>query len=357
MATLILDRNKLRHNFLTLEEIFSHRRAEWSIVTKMLCGNTDLLEELFKNEVRQVCDSRIANLQTIKELRPDLETFYIKPPASWQIEEVVKYADYSFNTEERTIKMLSDEALKQKKKHKILISLELGELREGVMGEEIIGFYRRVFEMEGIEVVGLAANLSCLYGVLPSTDKLNQLALYAQLIEATFQKKLTYISGGSSVTVPMLLNGTLPQRINHFRIGETLYFGTNVYTGELLPDMEHDVFTLYVNLLEVSEKPMTPTGEFGTNLEGKTFEVDRTLIGKRSIRGIVDIGILDVDIEQIEFMDSQIKVAGATSDMIVLDFGENRKGYKAGDYLGVKLNYMSTLKLINSQYVEKKVVG
>ncbi|MDN4754396.1 alanine racemase [Porphyromonadaceae bacterium W3.11] len=357
MAVITLDRNRLKHNFNYLEKQFQEKHIEWAVVSKLLCGNKLFLKELLKIGVEQFCDSRISNLKYIKELQPKARTCYIKPPAADIIPDIVKYADCSLNTEERTIKLLSQEAKRQNKVHKVLIALELGELREGVMGEELITFYRHVFEMDNIEVIGLAANLSCLYGVLPTPDKLIQLVLYSQLLEATFNKSLKYISGGSSVSIPLLLNGSLPKGINHFRVGETLFFGTNVYTGELLEEMEHTVFQLYANLLEVSKKPMSPNGEFGTNLEGESFEVDESLLGKESIRGIIDVGILDVDVNQISFVDPNIKVSGVTSDMMVLDLGTNPKGYKSGDKIVISLNYMSTLRLMNSNYVDKMVIG
>ena len=357
MAVITLDRNRLKHNFIYLNKHFEDKHIEWAVVSKLLCGNKMFLNELIDLGINQMCDSRISNLKHIKELAPNTKTFYIKPPASDIIPDVVSFADCSLNTEENTIRHLSEEAKKQNKTHQVLIAIELGELREGVMGEDLIKFYRHIFEMENIEVIGLAANLSCLYGVLPTPDKLIQLTLYSKLIEATFEKKLKLISGGSSVTVPLLLNNTLPKGINHFRVGETLFFGTDVYNGEYIEGMEQTVFQLYANFLEVSKKPMIPTGEFGTNLEGETYHVDQTLTGKESIRGIIDIGLLDVDIQQISFLDTNIKISGATSDMIVLDLGDNRNGYKVGDRVAISLNYMSTLKLLNSKYIDKMVVG
>ena len=41
-----------------------------------------------------------------------------------------------------------------------------------------------------IEVIGIGTNLTCLYGVLPNSDKLIQLSLYEQLIEAKFNKNI-----------------------------------------------------------------------------------------------------------------------------------------------------------------------
>jgi predicted amino acid racemase len=50
----------------------------------------------------------------------------------------------SFNTEIDTIKMLS--AKKQNKTHKIIIMIEMGDLREGVMGR-LIEFYGHILSL------------------------------------------------------------------------------------------------------------------------------------------------------------------------------------------------------------------
>jgi predicted amino acid racemase len=98
----------------------------------------------------------------------------------------VHYADVSFNTEIDTIKMLSAEAQKQNKTHKIIIMIEMGDLREGVMGEELIEFYGHILSLPNIQIRGIGTNLNCLSGIMPTQDKLIQLSLYKQLIEAKF---------------------------------------------------------------------------------------------------------------------------------------------------------------------------
>lgn len=119
----------------------------------------------------------------------EIETIYIKPPPARSIPELVKYADISFNTGLKTMKLISAEAVKQQKIHKVVIMIEMGELREGVMREDLIEFYEQVFTLPNIEIVGIGTNLNCLYGILPNHDKLIQLSLYKQLIEARFNKK------------------------------------------------------------------------------------------------------------------------------------------------------------------------
>jgi ornithine racemase len=259
------------------------------------------------------------------------------------------------NTEIETIKLLAREAERQGKIHKIIIMIELGELREGVMRDSVLDFYDMVFRLENIEVVGIGANLSCLYGILPNQDKLIQLCLYQQLIEAKFNKKIKYVSGGSSVTIPLIFQRLLPAGINHFRVGETLFCGTDVYNNTTLKKMRTDVFVLFSEIIELMEKPQVPIGEFGTNLEGDTLTFDESLHGKTSYRALVDVGLLDVDRKHLFPADGDVSIVGGSSDMLVIDLGDNPKNYKVGDYLEFKLDYMGILRLLNSKYIDKKI--
>lgn len=356
MASIVLDSKKLRSNFNHLDKLFTKHNIKWSVVSKMLCGNRLFIRELIKLGIKQLCDSRVSNLRAVKALAPEIETIYIKPPPKSQISPVVRYADISFNTELETIRMLSKEAEKQGKVHKVIIMIELGELREGVMRDYVIDFYEKVFELPSLEVVGVGTNLSCLYGVLPNHDKLIQLSLYKQLIEAKFNKKIPYVSGGSSVTIPLIDQKLLPRGINHFRVGETLYLGTDVYNNTTYKKMHRDVFTLYAEIIELIEKPLVPMGEMGTNVDGQSFEFPEEEIGKTSYRAIIDLGLLDVEESHIEPADKTLNFVGASSDMLVVDLGQNQKKYKVGDTIEFHLDYMGTLRIINSRYIEKKVI-
>ncbi len=355
MAYLEMDVGKLEFNYRFLDNLFVSNNIQWAVVTKMLCGNRMFLTEILKLGVKQVCDSRLMNLKTIKALAPDVETVYIKPPAGKNVASVVRYADISVNTEIATIKALSRAARKQGITHKIIIMLEMGELREGVLRDEFVQFYKSVFKMENIKVVGIGTNFSCLYGVLPHEDKLIQLSLYEQLIEAKFNRNLPYVSGGSSVVIPILLKNTLPKGINHFRVGETLYLGTNVFNNSLIPEMKHDIFKLYAEIIELMEKPSVPSGMMGSNVDGKTFDFDDREVGKVSFRAIVDLGLLDVDEKHIWCSDTEVQFAGASSDMLVIDLKDNPNNYKVGDLLEFRMDYMGLLRLMNSRYIEKRI--
>lgn len=355
MAVIKLDREKLRTNFHFLDRVFKERGIEWGVVSKVLCGSPVYLKELIDLGVREIHDSRISNLAQVKEIEPTVQTVYIKPPAKGAIEDIVASADVSFNTEYLTIKTLSEEAQKQNKKHKVIIMIELGDLREGVMGNELIDFYGKIFELPNIEVVGLGTNLNCMYGVMPSEDKLIQLSLYKQLIEAKFDRHIPWVSGGTSIVLPLLFKNRLPGGINHFRIGETLYFGNDLFHQAPIEGMETEVFHLHAEIIELTKKPKVPTGEIGEDPQGETFEIQEEDYGKSSYRAILDIGLLDIDPEYIEPTDEHISIAGASSDMLIMDVGESSASYKVGDVISFKIRYMGLLALLNSNYISQEV--
>lgn len=356
MAYLKLYRNKLAHNYKMLHDWFLENQIEWGVVSKLLCGNKTFLEELVKLGVSEFHDTRITNLKMVKKVAPKAQTVYIKPPAKRNIPNVIKFADVSFNTDLTTIQLLSEEAGRQNKVHKIIIMVEMGDLREGVLGDHLMDFYQQVCNLPNINIVGLGTNLNCLNGIMPSEDKLIQLSLYKQLIEAKFNIRIPWISGGTSVTVPLLLKKQLPKQINHFRVGEILFFGLDLFTNETIEGMSNDVFRLYTEIIELYEKPKVPSGEQGFNVSGETPEYPEEDYGKSSFRAILDVGLLDCNPQYLIPDDDSITIIEASSDMLVLDVDQNEAGYKVGDQITFKLKYMGVLGLMNSHYIDKVVV-
>lgn len=356
MAFLTMNRKKLRENHEFLTKQMADNNIEWAIVTKLLCGTVAFLKEVMSLGNHAYCDSRLSNLATIRGINPNAETIYIKPPAHENVEDVIDYANISFNTEFSTLKQLSDMAVSKGKTHGVIIMIELGDLREGIMGDHLIDFYQKIFQLPNIDVVGLGTNLNCLHGVMPSADKLIQLSLYAQMIELKFGKKLKYISGGTSVVIPLINEKQLPKGINHFRIGETLYYGVDLFEEKKIEGMHDDVFELHSQIIEITKKPMIPIGETAANPSGELFDIDEEKRGLESYRALIDVGLLELDKRYLEPEDLDIEVIGASSDMMAIDLGTNPKNYKTGDYLQFKTPYMGALGLMNSPYIVKNVI-
>lgn len=356
MAFLELNTSALKHNFKYLDKTFKADGKEWGVVSKILCGTELFLNEIIKLRPKTMLDSRLSNLETIKKLDPTVETVYIKPVPKRSIDQLLKVADISFNTQYPTIKAINDRALKLGIRHKIVIMIEMGDLREGVMREDFIDFYDKVFKLEAIDVIGMGANLNCLNGVMPSHDKLIQLSLYEELIEAKFNRKIEWVSAGTSITFPLLTKGLVPAGVNHFRIGETLFFGNDIVENVPIPEMRQDVFLLKAEIIEIIEKPKNPTGLIGSNMAGEKPSFEVMDYKETSYRAILDVGLLDVDPKRLLPYDRRdYELAGSSSDMVVMDVGDNPEGYKAGDLVSFKVDYMSALTLLNSRYIAKRL--
>lgn len=355
MAILKLYRKRLRHNYEFLDRLFKEHSIEWGIVTKLLCGSKEFIREVLDLGIDQIHDSRVSNLKVVKQLHPEIQTVYIKPPPKRSIPKIIEYADVSLNTDYETIRALSEEAVRQKKLHKVLIMIEMGDLREGVMGDDLMDFYEHVFELPNIEIVGLGANLNCLNGVMPTQDKLIQLSLYKQLIEAKFNREIPWISAGTSVTIPLVYRHQIPAACNHFRVGETLFFGADLFSGGIIEGMEPDVLELDAEIIDVSEKPLVPVGPLAANPMGEMYEIDQALYGKTTYRAILDVGLLDILPDFLMPHDPDIKYMGASSDMLIYDIGQNPRDYKVGDFVRFRLKYMGALRLMGSRYIEKVV--
>lgn len=366
MAELIIHTDQIKNNIKSLSDFFKKNNIHWSLITKVFSGDKDFLEHILTPDVieglHSVGDSRLTSLKNLKEVNPDIRTIYIKPPAKVYAEQLVTYADISLNSSFTTIIALNEAAKKLGKIHQIIIMIELGELREGIKRTDIMDFYSKVFELSNIEVIGIGSNLGCMYGVEPTYDKLLHLSLYRELISAKFDKELPYISGGTSITLPLIERETIPKDINHFRIGEAAFFGMTPLTNTNFRNLNTDTFLFEANIIELEEKEKVPDGIINEANIGHTAKYSENDLNETSEKAILDFGILDVDKENIDAMQGdELSFVGITSDMLVLDIGDNRtstgeKKYKVGDKIQFKPNYMAVARLLNSKFIDKRFV-
>lgn len=366
MAELIIHTEKIKNNIKTLSNYFEEKGIQWSLITKVFSGDKDFLKNILTADViakiNSVGDSRLTSLKNLREINPEMHTIYIKPPAAIYADEVVKYADISLNTSYSTIEALDKAAKKAGTIHKVIIMIELGELREGVKRADLMSFYEKVFSLKNIDVIGIGSNLGCMYGIEPNYDKLLQLYLYKELISAKFNRELPLISGGSSITLPLVDRDALPTGINHFRVGEAAFFGISPLDNQPFKGLNTDTFEFNANIIELEEKKLVPEGTISDANVGHTAtphqETNNTAT---SYKAILDFGMLDVDKDDIEPINKGVSFVGITSDMIVVDIGENKtpegkEKYKVGDKIKFIPNYMAVARLLNSKFIDKQFI-
>jgi len=315
-------------------------------VTKGVCGDSKIANSMIKGGVRILADSRIQNIKKMQEAGINAEFMLIREPMLSEAREVVEFTDYSLNTELETLKRLSGIAEEIGKIHKVIIMVDVGDRREGLMPQELVPFLEKAKELKGIKIVGIGTNVGCFGGVLPTVENQSLLVKLAEKAKKIIGDE-PIISSGGTVVLKLLEDNKLPQRINQLRIGTAILLGTDGY--RIIPWLEQNAFTIKAEVIEVKEKPSLPEGPIGRDAFGHvpTFE-DR---GVRK-RAILAIGRQDVDIEGLTPLEKGIEVLGGSSDHTILDVEEAPT--KVGDILSFRPNYAAMLRAMTSEYVEKK---
>lgn len=359
MNRVTINLEALRHNFRQIHRLMERQGASWSVVTKALCGHEETLQALRILGARSVADSRLDNLRAIHRAAPDMERWYLRLPHISVAEQVVDLSDVSLNTEIEVIAALSKEAVRQNRVHRVIIMIELGDLREGILPGSLVRFYRDVFELPAIEVIGIGAQIGCLAGAIPNVDQLSQLLLYRELLELKFERKIPMVSAGSSIFLSLIHEGRMPKGVNHYRIGEALFLGTDLVNGGTLPELRDDVVCLEAEIAEIKEKSLVPMGETGSSTPFDSIPPPggdtQPTPGQRGYRALVTVGQLDTDVAGLTPLNSKYQMAGASSDITVVNLGDSPDGLRVGDTIKFSTNYSAFVRLMNDTYIHKEV--
>ncbi|MBU0507615.1 alanine racemase [bacterium] len=356
MNRITIHLEALRHNIGQVHRWMEGHGASWTLVTKVLCGHTDTLKALQTIGVRCMGDTRLSNLRAIERTVPDLEAWYLRPPSLSDIGEIVRLTDASLNSERKIIEALDAEAGRQGKTHSIVVMIELGDLREGILPSSLVEFYDAILHLPNIRMLGVGANIGCLSGTVPNVDLLTQLVLYRELLELKFERQLPMISAGSSLLLPLLLKGQIPKAINHFRIGEAVFLGSNLVNGGTLEGLRADAIQLEAEVVEIKEKSLVPVGETSSVTPFEAITPEDTAPGQRGYRAIVAVGQLDTDVTGLTPINPRFKIAGASSDLTVVNVGDDTSGLRIGDSISFHVNYAALVRLMSGPYIDRVVI-
>lgn len=357
---LLIDINKLRENIDAVAKITKEDGGcSMMIVTKCLCADRKVAEMITSHPaVDYLADSRIANIKKYQDLveASGKQSVLLRLPMMSEIEDVVRYANVSFNSEMETIEALNAEAGRQGKVHKVVLMVDLGDLREGIFfenEEEILETAEKIHAMEHVELYGMGTNLTCYGAIIPKNDNLSVLCAIAEKVEQKLGIRLEMVSGGNSSSIYLVGKGELPEKISNLRLGESFLLGNDTAYGSRLPGTVNDGLLCEAQIVELKTKPSLPIGEVGVDAFGqKPFYEDRGRIR----RAILAIGQQDTDRDGMHPLDEKVDVLGASSDHLILDVTKSDKEYHIGDTVRFTLDYGAVLRLATSEYVTKEYI-
>lgn len=351
---LTVDLSKIAHNAKLLADQAHARGISVAGVTKVTCGAPEVARAMLQGGVDMLADTRLRNFRKMQAAGIDALYLLLRAPMLSEVEEVVRLADISLNTEEETLKALSLAAGRLNKTHRVVLMVDLGDLREGIWPDDFIPFLRRVKDLPHLHFDGIGVNLTCYGGIIPTPENLGKLVALAKEAEEVLHYPLPIVSGGNSSSLLLLQSGGIPPGINHLRLGESIVLGRETTRREPVPGAYVDACVLQGEVIEVKTKPSLPVGIIGQDAFGHVpvFQ-DRGLMR----RAIVAVGRQDIAIDGLTPVQPGIEVLGGSSDHLILNVTASPTPVRVGDVLEFTLSYGALLAAMTSPYLAKEYVS
>jgi predicted amino acid racemase len=316
-------------------------------VTKAVLGEPSIAKAMIQGGVKFIADSRIENIQKMKSAGISTQFVLLRTCLS-QAESIVKNADISLNTEIETLKKLSYHAKGQNKIHQVIIMVELGDLREGILPCDLPQLVRKTLSLPHIKIIGIGCNLACYGGIKPDDKNMRELSELVDLIEKEFQIDLEIISGGNSANFEWFKSSQDVGRVNNLRLGESILLGCETVGRKVIPGLHTGAFQLIAEVIESKRKASVPLGEICQDAFGN---VPGFLDRGDHQRVIIALGRQDVQVSNLK-SNNKLKMIGSSSDHIILD-GENHN-LEVGDEIRFSLDYSGLLATMTSPFVIKQ---
>ena len=228
----------------------------------------------------------------------------------------------------------------------MIVMADLGDLREGFWDKtEMVEVCCHVEQaLDHLHLAGVGVNLGCYGAVKPTPENMGQLVDIARAVEARIGRRLEIVSGGATSSYTLVHWGTMPQGINHLRIGETALLAKDLQVDWGISDMDYllrGTMRLEAEIIELRKKPTHPVGETIIDAFGNrpTF-VDR---GMR-LRALAAFGRADVgQVETLLCREPGMTVIGGSSDHCILDVEDCPRALRVGDVVSFDLSYSHML--------------
>lgn len=350
---LEVDLKKFRYNIDTMVKLCDEQGVDVAGVIKGFHAIPEMVKEFDDSKCKYIATSRMDQIIDSKALGCKKPFFLIRIPMLSEVEDLVKYVEYSLNSEISVLEKINAECAKQGRRHGVVLMSDLGDLREGFWDvDEMIEAAAYVeSQLEHVDLLGIGTNLGCYGSVKATPAKMNELIGIAEKIEAVIGRKLDIISGGGTTSTGMIFDRDMPERINHLRIGEGIILAHD-YTalfGKPADFLIQDVFTLKAQVVEVKDKPSHPVGELSIDAFGQVQTyVDRGIRRRALVAlGRVDFGQTDMLICR----NNKIEVLGASSDHLILDIENCKDEIHVGDIMEFDLCYATMVYATSSKNI------
>ncbi|NLJ86108.1 MAG: alanine/ornithine racemase family PLP-dependent enzyme [Firmicutes bacterium] len=353
MPCLHIDTSKIYHNTIVLAEACREVGMDIFGVTKGAAGLPAVARAMLTGGAAGIADSRLLNLEGLRKSGIGAPLMLLRSPTLGEAQKAVDVADIILCSSLPTMEALSRSAVSKRRQVQVIITVEMGDRREGIMPEEVEQLVIAAEKLPGISVRGLGANFACFAGVVPTDEAVLELEAMAKSLWPRHEAS-RMLSVGNSSSLSLVYRGHWP-RLSfpaHLRVGESILLGWDVMSKERLLGTSQDAFRLFAEVIEVARKPSLPGGATGCNAFDVHLELEDRGIHWRAI---VAIGRQDLGAGTIRPVDIGLEVIGMTSDHTVLAIDKAERQISVGSQVEFRLDYGGLVGAMTSPYVGKLV--
>lgn len=315
LPRVAFDPGKIAANAHVLVQRLGDRGITVTGVTKAVCGHPEAARAMLEGGVVGLADARLTNFVRMRRAGLACPFSMLRAPMIGEMDEIVKVCNASYNTEMDTIRKLGAAALARDRQHHVILTVEMGDGRDGIMPAALVDFVARVVATPGVTLGGIAANFACMGNVAPTAGDMAMLTRLADTVEAASGARMDLVSGGGSASLVWALGRGATGRINNLRLGEAILLGIDPVTGRAVDGLHRDAFSLVAEVIETRRKPATmPTAPEIWMRQPSATDTPRP-------RSILALGRQDTDVTGLTFP-AGFRFIGATSDHTVLDTDE-----------------------------------
>ncbi len=269
----------------------------------------------------------------------------LRTPMLSQTTRVVELCDRSCNTEPAVLEALSAAAVALGVVHEVMLMVELGDLREGVMPDDLVGVAELTQDLPNLRLVGVGANLACRSGVVPGAANMAELSSLATRVEHATGEALRVVSGGNSANLGWALGTAAIGRVNDLRLGEAVLLGVDPVERRPIDGLRCDAVTLHAEVIESGTKPSLPWGTTAQTAFGeRPLVVDRGAV----VQTIVALGRQDTDTTDLHEPPGMAIVASSSDHLIT--WTDQR--IAPGTEVVFRPGYAAVLRAVSSRSVE-----
>ena len=343
-----IDLAKIRRNAKVLVGRLARRGIGVTGVTKGVCGHPEIARAMLDGGVGRLADARVSNVERMRGAGIEAPVVLIRTPMPSQADRIVRTCGVSLNTDLGVIHALARSALGAGLVHRVVLMVELGDGREGILPGAVGAVARTVAGMRGVVLSGIGSNFGCLSRRAPDPAAMAALSSLAEAVEADTGLPLETVSGGGSASLPWAEGSRGPSRVDDLRLGEAILLGRDPLSGRPIEGLSTDAFTLVAEVIEtVADVPRPVPVDPGRT--AARMEADGG--GRRRV--LLAIGHQDTDFAGLA-MPGGLTPLGATGDHLVVGSGS---ALAVGAEVFFRPNYSAVMRAMSAPDVVKVARG